>query len=73
MTCTTWTAAIRGVPTSERSHRMHTAICTFDTRTTAEQAVERLVQAGFDRDDIHMEYRHSDGSPMREPAVANSV
>ena len=44
---------------------MHTAICTFDDRATAEQAVQRLVQSGFDRHDIHMEYRRSDGSPMR--------
>lgn len=43
---------------------MHTAICTFEDRTQAEQAVERLVQAGFARHDIHMEQRHPDGSPM---------
>lgn len=47
---------------------MHTAICTFDTQATAQQAVERLVQAGFDRQDIHMEYRRSDGTPMKPPA-----
>jgi hypothetical protein len=47
---------------------MHTAICTFDDPAAAQQAVERLVQAGFDRDDIHMEHRHSDGSPMEAPA-----
>ena len=45
---------------------MHTAICTFEDRTLAEQAVERLVQAGFARHDIHMEQRHPDGTPMRE-------
>jgi len=45
---------------------MHTAICTFDDRNTAEQAVDRLVQSGVDRNDIHMEYRRSDGSPMRD-------
>jgi hypothetical protein len=45
---------------------MHTAICTFDDRANAEQAVERLVQAGFDRHDVHLEYRHADGSPMTE-------
>lgn len=43
---------------------MHTAICTFDDRATAEQAVSRLVQSGFDRRDVHMEVRHPDGSPM---------
>ncbi len=46
---------------------MHTAICTFDNRDTAQQAVDRLLQAGFDRHDIHMEHRHSDGSPMSGP------
>jgi hypothetical protein len=43
---------------------MHTAICTFEDRGLAEQAVDRLVQAGFARHDIHMEQRHPDGSPM---------
>jgi hypothetical protein len=46
---------------------LHTAICTFDNRDTAQQAVDRLVQAGFERHDIHMEYRHADGSPMTGP------
>jgi hypothetical protein len=45
---------------------MHTAICTFDDRANAEQAVERLVQAGFDRADVHLETRHADGSPVHE-------
>lgn len=45
---------------------MHTAICTFEDRQLAEQAVERLVQAGYERHDIHMEERHPDGSPMEE-------
>jgi hypothetical protein len=40
---------------------MHTAICSFDDRAQAEQTVERLVQAGYDRGDIHLKYR--DGSP----------
>lgn len=43
---------------------MHTAICTFEDRKLAEQAVERLVQAGYARHDIHMEERHPDGSPV---------
>jgi hypothetical protein len=47
---------------------MHTAICTFDDQRTAEQAVERLVQAGFDRHDVHLEYRHADGTPVVEDA-----
>ena len=45
---------------------MHTAICTFEDRALAEQAVDRLVQAGFARHDVHMEMRHPDGSPMEE-------
>lgn len=45
---------------------MHTAICTFEDRALAEQAVQRLVDAGFARRDIHLEHRHPDGSPMRE-------
>jgi hypothetical protein len=45
---------------------MHTAICTFDDRAAAEQAAERLVQAGFDRREIHVEHRHADGTPMAE-------
>jgi hypothetical protein len=46
---------------------MHTAICTFEDRTLAEQAVERLTQAGFARHAVHLEQRHADGSPMGEP------
>lgn len=45
---------------------MHTAICTFDDRATAEQAVQRLVQAGFDRDDVHIQHRKADGSLIPE-------
>jgi hypothetical protein len=45
---------------------MHTAICTFDDRATAEQAVKRLVQAGFDRDDVHIQHRNADGSLVDE-------
>jgi len=45
---------------------MHTAICTFEDRTGAEQAAERLVQAGFDRREVHVEHRHADGTPMGE-------
>ena len=43
---------------------MHTAICTFEDRKLAEQAVERLLQSGFDRREVHLEQRHPDGSPM---------
>jgi hypothetical protein len=45
---------------------MHTAICTFEDRAAAEQAAERLVQAGFDRREVHVEHRHADGTPMPE-------
>jgi hypothetical protein len=43
---------------------MHTAICTFENPADADRAVDRLLQAGFDRGDIHMEHRHADGSPI---------
>lgn len=43
---------------------MHTAICTFENQAEAQRAVERLVESGFDRSDVHMEHRHADGSPM---------
>jgi hypothetical protein len=46
---------------------MHTAICTFEDRAAAEQAADRLVQAGFDRREVHVEHRHADGTPMAEP------
>lgn len=45
---------------------MHTAICTFEDRADADRAVERLLQSGFDRRDVHLEYLHADGTPMRE-------
>lgn len=41
---------------------MHTALCTFDDRETAERARERLVQAGFARRDIHLQHRGPTGS-----------
>ncbi len=43
---------------------MHTAICTFEDRTLAQQAVDRLLQAGFDRRQVHLEQRHADGTLM---------
>jgi hypothetical protein len=45
---------------------MHTAICTFEDRALAEQAVDRLVQAGFEPGQVHLEHRHPDGTPMDE-------
>lgn len=41
---------------------MHTAICSFDDQAQAQQAVDRLVQAGFDRGDVHLTHRHADGT-----------
>ena len=34
---------------------MHTVISAFDDRQTAQRAVERLVDAGFARDDVHLQ------------------
>ena len=46
---------------------MHTALCSFDDRARADHAVDRLVQAGFDRRDIHVQHRDlaatADGKP----------
>lgn len=43
---------------------MHTVICAFDDRRQAEQALEALQRAGFDRGDLHIEHRDatSEGS-----------
>ena len=38
---------------------MHTAICAFDDKDRARQAVDSLVRAGFARDDVHIEHRHA--------------
>src|SRR5688500_7413718 len=47
-----------------KERTMHTAICTFDNVADAQRAVDRLVQSGFDPGDVHLEFRHADGSPM---------
>jgi len=44
---------------------MHTTICAFADRAQAEQALERLVQAGFARHDMHVEHRSVTGSGRR--------
>lgn len=44
---------------------MHTAICTFENAAEADRAVQRLLQSGFAREDVHMEHRHADGSPVQ--------
>ncbi|QJW84279.1 hypothetical protein HK414_11990 [Ramlibacter terrae] len=36
---------------------MHTAICAFNDRASADRAVEQLVAAGIDRRDVHVEHR----------------
>ncbi|MDB5898009.1 MAG: hypothetical protein JWP41_1611, partial [Ramlibacter sp.] len=43
---------------------MHTAIGSFQNRDGANRAVDRLVQAGIARDDVHIEHReaHADGT-----------
>lgn len=43
---------------------MHTAICSFDDRATAQRAVDRLLESGFDRRDVHLTHRHADGTRM---------
>jgi len=40
---------------------MHTAICAFDDRARAEEAMQRLLQAGFARHDVHIEHQHMTG------------
>ena len=45
---------------------MHTVISAFDDSQTAQRAVERLVQAGFARDDVHLQAATAD-------AVADAV
>jgi hypothetical protein len=45
---------------------MHTAICTFEERTLAEQSVERLLRSGFAPHAVHLEHRHADGTPMAD-------
>lgn len=45
---------------------MHTVISAFDDRQTAQRAVERLVDAGFARDDVHLQEPTAD-------AVADAV
>jgi hypothetical protein len=37
---------------------MHTTICTFDDKTRANDAVDKLVAAGFARHDLHIEHKH---------------
>ena len=41
---------------------MHTALCAFDDHTAAERARDRLLQAGFDRSDVHLQHRGLHGT-----------
>ena len=45
---------------------MHTAICAFDDRARAEQAVDSLVRSGFARDDVHIEHKDLHGAGPAE-------
>ena len=40
---------------------MHTAICAFDRRDQAEQALDSLVRSGYARHDVHIEHKHAHG------------
>jgi hypothetical protein len=42
---------------------MHTAICAFDDRSSAQQAADSLVRAGFARHDVHIEHKDLRGEP----------
>jgi uncharacterized protein (TIGR02271 family) len=42
---------------------MQTVIGTFDDRTRARQAVDRLVQSGFERDDVHIQDQQGGATP----------
>lgn len=47
---------------------MHTALCAFDDRATAERARDRLLQAGFASDDVHLQHRGTrDASDTYDP------
>ncbi|WP_427912613.1 hypothetical protein ACPWT1_18595 [Ramlibacter sp. MMS24-I3-19] len=41
---------------------MHTALCAFDDHAAAERARDRLLQAGFDRSDVHLQHRGTQGT-----------
>ncbi len=49
---------------------MHTAICAFQDRARAEEALAALARAGFARDDLHMEFQRASAEP--EPAGATA-
>lgn len=43
---------------------MHTALCAFDDHAAAERARDRLLQAGFDRSDVHLQHRDLPGTAI---------
>ncbi|MEO8655939.1 MAG: hypothetical protein ABI409_17575 [Ramlibacter sp.] len=47
---------------------MHTVISAFDDSQTAQRAVERLVAAGFARDDVHLQEPTADEAAEAEDA-----
>lgn len=50
---------MEGNDSNERKENdMHTALCSFDTQQDAQRAVDRLVQAGFPRRDVHLQHKH---------------
>ena len=51
---------------------MHTAICAFQDRTRAEEALAALARAGFDRDDLHMEFQSASPGRKSAPATAGA-
>jgi hypothetical protein len=40
---------------------MHTAICAFEDKVRAEQAIDSLVRAGFARHDLHIQHKQLAG------------
>jgi len=50
---------------------MQTIIGAFDDTATAQRAVERLVQSGFDRDDVHVEQQQ--GGQMQQGGLQNET
>lgn len=49
---------------------MHTAICAFQDRARAEEALAALARAGFARDDLHMEFQRA-GAERKPATTAN--
>ncbi|TFZ05499.1 DUF2382 domain-containing protein [Ramlibacter henchirensis] len=45
----------------------YTVIGAFDDSMTAQRAVERLTQAGFDRDDVHLQYEQGSEAVRQQP------